>query len=114
MATEDHGARTLTRAGLREAVYDRCPSLSRAAARRILDATFDEICDALLREEQVKLRAFGTFLVRRKRERIGRNPKTGAEATISPRRVLTFRASPVLVARVNGLSVEDDDDDERG
>ena len=58
-------------------------SLSRAEARKILDATFDEISEALLRGESVKLRSFGTFNVRAKRERIGRNPKTGVEATIT-------------------------------
>jgi len=92
----------LTRAALREAVYGCCPSLSRAEARRILDATFEEICGALLRGEQVKLRSFGTFTVRAKRARVGRNPKTGVEAAITPRRVLTFKASPVLVAVING------------
>jgi integration host factor subunit alpha len=101
--------RTLTRAGLREAVYACCPTLSRQEARKILDATFDEICEALVRGEQVKLRAFGTFNVRKKRERIGRNPKTGVEAAITPRRVLTFKASPVLVAQVNGAEAPDAD-----
>jgi integration host factor subunit alpha len=97
----------LTRAALREAVYSCCPTLSRAEARKILE----EISEALLRGESVKLRSFGTFNVRAKRERIGRNPKTGVEATITPRRVLTFKASPVLVAHVNGdaiIPVEDD------
>ncbi len=98
--------RTLTRAALREAVYGCCTTLSRADARKILDATFDEISDALVRGEPVKLRSFGSFNVRSKRERIGRNPKTGVEATISPRRVLTFKPSPVLVAHVNGEATE--------
>jgi integration host factor subunit alpha len=102
---------TLTRAALREAVYGCCPTLSRAEARKILDATFEEISEALLRGESVKLRSFGTFNVRSKRERIGRNPKTGVEATITPRRVLTFKASPVLVAHVNGDTVIPEEDD---
>jgi integration host factor subunit alpha len=93
---------TLTRAVLREAVYACCPTLSRAEARKILDSTFEEICSALERGESVKLRSFGTFNVRAKRERVGRNPKTGVEAAITPRKVLTFKASPVLVAHVNG------------
>ena len=101
---------TLTRAALREAVYGCCPTLSRSEARKILDATFDEIGEALSRGESVKLRSFGTFNVREKRERIGRNPKTGVEATITPRRVLTFKASPVLVAHVNGDAVIPEDD----
>ncbi len=103
--------RTLTRAALREAVYSSCPNLSRAEARKLLDATFEEISEALVRGERVKLRSFGSFKVRAKRERIGRNPKTGVEAPITPRRVLTFKASPVLVAVVNGEpSVPEDDD----
>jgi len=102
--------RTLTRAALREAVYACCPSLSRAKAREILDATFEEISAALERGEQVKLRSFGTFNVRKKRERIGRNPKTGVEATITPRRVLTFKASPVLVAHVNGEALPEEEE----
>lgn len=99
--TKPTGA-ALTRASLREAVYACCPGLSRAEARRVLDEIFDEICEALLRDEQVKLRSFGTFNVRYKRARVGRNPKTGIEAAITPRRVLTFKASPVLVALING------------
>jgi len=55
-----------------------------------------------MRGEQVKLRSFGTFNVREKRGRIGRNPKTGVEAPICPRKVLTFKASPVLIAHLNG------------
>jgi len=98
----------LTRAALREAVYSCCPTLSRAEARRILDATFDEICEALVRGEQVKLRSFGTFNVRSKRGRVGRNPKTGIEAPICPRKVLTFKASPVLVAQINGDTIPDE------
>lgn len=101
---------TLTRAALREAVYGCCPTLSRAEARKILDATFEEISEALVRGESVKLRSFGTFNVRAKRERIGRNPKTGVEATITPRKVLTFKASPVLVAHVNGEAIPDEED----
>jgi integration host factor subunit alpha len=57
-----------------------------------------------------QLRAFGTFNVRGKRQRIGRNPKTGIDAVITPRRVLTFKASPVLVARVNGEAIPDGED----
>ena len=70
----------------------------------------EEISEALLRGESVKLRSFGTFNVRSKRERIGRNPKTGVEAKITPRRVLTFKASPVLVAHVNGDAIIPEED----
>lgn len=64
----------------------------------------EEIAVALSRGEQVKLRSFGSFSVRSKRERIGRNPRTGVEVPIKPRRVLTFKASPVLIGRVNGVA----------
>ena len=111
--TEDKKARgdVLTRAALREAVYACCPGLSRAEARKILDAAFEEISGALLRGEQVKLRSFGTFNVRQKRGRLGRNPKTGVEAEICPRRVLTFKASPVLIAHLNGFAVVEEGED---
>ncbi|MBI1869258.1 MAG: HU family DNA-binding protein [Methylocystis sp.] len=95
----------LTRAVLCEAVCGCCPTLSRAEARKVLDATLAEISDALVRGEAVKLRSFGSFKVRSKRERIGRNPKTGEEAPIRPRTVLTFKASPVLVAHLNRAQI---------
>lgn len=101
MLKETGGNRALTRHKLRAAVYDCCPRLSRAKARELFDATFDELSDALIRGEPIKLRNFGTFRLRCKRERIGRNPKTGIEAVISARRVVTFSPSPVLIARVN-------------
>jgi integration host factor subunit alpha len=100
---------TLTRAALRESVYGCSTRLSRAEARKILDETFEEICQALVRGESVNLRSFGSFKVRSKRERVGRNPRTGVEARISSRKVVTFKASPVLVAVVNG---ETDSDEE--
>jgi integration host factor subunit alpha len=93
---------TLTRTGLRAAAYRACPSLSREEVREIVDATLDEISKALLRGEIVKLNAFGTFKVRSKPERIGRNPKTRVEAIITPRRVVTFKPSRMLVAHVSG------------
>ncbi|SFK11130.1 integration host factor subunit alpha [Methylocapsa palsarum] len=70
----------------------------------------DEITDALVQGEAVKLRSFGLFSVREKRERIGRNPRTGVEATIKSRRVLTFKPSPVLAACVNGVAPAPVDD----
>ena len=72
----------------------------------IFEMTLEEVADSLDRNESVKLRGFGAFNVRSKRERIGRNPKTGVEAAIKPRRVVTFKPSPVLVACVNGQSIE--------
>lgn len=98
--------KTATRAGLLNAVYESCKGLSRAQARDIFEMTLDEISAALVRGETVKLRSFGLFSVRAKRERIGRNPRTGIEVPIKPRRVLTFRPSPVLVALINGENAE--------
>jgi integration host factor subunit alpha len=98
--------KTATRADLLNAVYDSCKGLSRAQARDIFEMTLEEISSALVRGETVKLRSFGLFSVRAKRERIGRNPRTGIEVPIKPRRVLTFRASPVLVALINGEEAE--------
>jgi integration host factor subunit alpha len=103
-------ARSVTRAALREAVGNCCAGLSQQQARQLVDSTIEEICEALARGESVKLRAFGSFQVRAKRERVGRNPKTGIEAQISARRVLTFKPSPALVARVNGEAVLDVED----
>lgn len=103
--------RTTTRADLLDAVYTACPMLSRAQARDLFEMTLEEIVGALLRDEPVKLRSFGAFHVRAKRERVGRNPRNGVEATINARRVLTFKASPTLVARVNGWTAPDDDED---
>ncbi|WP_294535185.1 HU family DNA-binding protein [uncultured Rhodoblastus sp.] len=94
--------KTTTRVELLDAVYTACPSLSRAQARDVFEITLEEIVSALLREDPVRLRAFGAFQVRSKRERTGRNPRTGVEAKINARRVLTFKPSPTLVARVNG------------
>jgi integration host factor subunit alpha len=101
----NHG-RTTTRADLLEAVFVACPTLSRSQARTIFEMTLEEISDSLDRNEPVKLRGFGAFQVRSKRERIGRNPKTGVEAAIRPRRVVTFKPSPVLVGRVNHIAVD--------
>ena len=94
--------RTLTRQDLLHAVYVAGPGLSRVEAKQIVETALEEICSALERGEAVKLRAFGTFQVRSKRPRIGRNPKTGAEYPITARRVLTFKPSPRLVAAING------------
>jgi integration host factor subunit alpha len=95
--------KTATRADLLDVVYAACPALSRAQARDIFEMALEEICDALVRGETVKLRSFGLFSVRAKRERIGRNPRTGIEVPIKPRRVLTFKPSPVLIGSVNGV-----------
>lgn len=92
--------RTVTRAQLAEAVY-REVGLSRSESAQLVDAILHEIGESLLREGAVKISSFGTFAVRGKGKRIGRNPKTGEEVPIEPRRVLVFRASQVLKDRIN-------------
>ncbi len=101
-AAENDKRKTATRADLLDAVYGSCPTLSRAQARDIFEMALEEISDALVHGDSVKLRSFGLFAVRAKRERIGRNPRTGIEVPIKPRRVLTFKPSPVLIDCVNG------------
>ncbi len=93
-------ARTVTRADLREAVYQEV-GLSRSESADLVESVLNEISDALVRGEMVKLSSFGSFAVRHKGERIGRNPKTGEEVPILPRRVLLFRASHALKSRIN-------------
>jgi integration host factor subunit alpha len=101
LGPEDENKRTVTRANLAEAVYRRI-GLSRLESAQLVEMVIDEISDAILRGENVKLSSFGTFLQRSKRERIGRNPKTGVEAKITPRKVLVFKASHIMRGRVNG------------
>ena len=102
--------RTVTRLDLAEAVY-RCVGLSRKESANLVQSVLDELADALITGESVKLSSFGRFLVRAKSERIGRNPKTGIEVPITQRRVMVFKPSNVLKARINGLAVADDEDD---
>ena len=92
---------TITRAQLSEAVYQEV-GLSRNESAQLVEAVLEEIASSLERGENVKLSSFGSFLVRSKGGRIGRNPKTGEEVPISPRRVLVFRPSNVLKEHVNG------------
>lgn len=91
---------TVTRAQLSEAVYQEV-GLSRNDSADLVESVLDEISDALARGEMVKISSFGSFQVRQKGQRIGRNPKTGEEVPILPRRVLVFRASHVLKNRIN-------------
>ncbi len=91
---------TITRADLAEAVYEEV-GLSRNESAELVEAVLDEISDELVKGENVKISSFGSFSVREKGERIGRNPKTGVEVPILPRKVLVFRASHVLKDRIN-------------
>ncbi|AJD52107.1 integration host factor subunit alpha [Thalassospira sp. MBR-102] len=91
---------TITRADLAEAVYQEV-GLSRNESAQLLETVLDEISSALIKDEVVKISSFGSFSVRQKGQRIGRNPKTGEEVPILPRKVLVFRPSQVLKARIN-------------
>ena len=98
---------TVTRAQLTEVVYQEV-GLSRNESANLVETVLEEICTALERGDVVKISSFGSFSVREKGERVGRNPKTGEEVPISPRRVLVFRPSHVLKGRINGdLIVEE-------
>jgi integration host factor subunit alpha len=99
---------TLTRAHLAEAIYAQV-GLSRNESAALLETVLGRISGALAGGESVKISAFGTFLVRQKGQRVGRNPKTGVEVPILPRRVLSFRSSQVLKARINGQPAPRDD-----
>jgi integration host factor subunit alpha len=90
---------TLTRAAISEAIHNKL-GLSRAESLAMVEAILRLMCEALSRGENVKISGFGTFLLRDKGERVGRNPKTGVEVPITPRRVMTFRASQMLKDRI--------------
>ena len=92
--------RTITRAQLGEAVYQEV-GLSRNESADLLESVLSHLSDALASGETVKISSFGSFAVRQKGRRIGRNPKTGEEVPILPRKVLVFRPSQVLKNRIN-------------
>src|ERR1700722_4969419 len=93
--------KTVTRADLSEIVYQKI-GLSRTEAADLVQSVLDEVCAAAPRGETVKLSGFGSFFVRSKGGRVGRNPKTGVEVPILPRRVMVFKPSNVLKAKING------------
>jgi integration host factor subunit alpha len=101
--------RTITRAELGEAVYQRV-GLSRTESAALVELVLKEVSDCLARGETVKLSSFGSFVVRSKGERIGRNPKTGIEVPIEPRRVMVFKPSNILKSRINGVEPTGEDD----
>lgn len=92
--------KTLTRADLAEVIYQKV-GLSRSESASLVEFIIEEVLSSLERGEEVKISSFGNFMVRDKRARIGRNPKTGEEVTITPRRVLSFRPSQVMKQRVD-------------
>ncbi|HEU4517667.1 MAG TPA: integration host factor subunit alpha [Steroidobacteraceae bacterium] len=101
--------RTVTRADLSEAVYQKV-GLSRTESAALVELVLKHICESLTEGKTVKLSSFGSFVVREKGERIGRNPKTGVEVPIEPRRVMVFKPSNVLKARINGGEASDEDE----
>lgn len=94
------GGKTLTRADLAEAVV-RKVGLPRNESQELVELVLSEISGSLARGEQVKLSSFGSFGIRQKGERMGRNPKTGEEVPITPRKVLVFRPSNIMKERIN-------------
>src|SRR5688572_32716958 len=108
----------MTKADIIENVYEKVGGFSKKEAAEIVETVFDTIKETLERGEKIKISGFGNFVVRDKNARIGRNPQTGKEITISARRVLTFKPSQVLKNALNGGDagpngqVDDDDDDD--
>jgi integration host factor subunit alpha len=91
---------TLTRADLADVVHRRL-GLSRAESAGLVERVLHHMCQALSEGQNVKVSGFGTFILRDKGQRIGRNPKTGVEVPIAPRRVMTFRASQIMRDRIS-------------
>ena len=99
VSKESGVAGTLTRADLADVVHRRL-GLSRAESAQLVERVLHHMCHALAEGENVKISGFGSFILRDKGERIGRNPKTGIEVAIAPRRVMTFRASQIMREQV--------------
>ncbi len=93
------GEGTLTRANLAESLHKQV-GLSKAESSKLVESILEHMCDALAKGQNVKISGFGSFLLRDKGQRIGRNPKTGVEVPIAPRRVLTFRPSQTMRTRI--------------
>ena len=98
--------KTVTRADLSEAVYQKV-GLSRTESAALVESVLSEICDCLAQGETVKLSSFGSFVVRDKGQRVGRNPKTGIEVPIDPRRVMVFKPSNVLKAAIGNKLIRE-------
>lgn len=101
------GSRTITRAQLSEAIYQEV-GLSRSESANLVESILAMVADSLIAGDTVKISSFGSFSVRQKGRRIGRNPKTGDEVPILPRRVLVFRPSHILKGRINGEDIPDE------
>ena len=108
----DQNARsTVTKADIVEKVYEKI-GFSKKEASELVEMVFGQLKSVLRNGDKVKISGFGNFLVREKKERVGRNPQTGEQITISARRVLTFRPSQVLKAMLNGEDITGLKDDE--
>jgi integration host factor subunit alpha len=114
MGGQNTSHNTVTKADLVEKVYERL-GFSKKEAADLVEMVFETLKESITTGEKVKISGFGNFVVRSKRSRIGRNPQTGDQITISARHVLTFRPSQVLKAMLNGEDlagiVEEDDED---
>ena len=99
VTTEAESGQTLTRADLADVVHRRL-GLSRAESAGVVERVLHHLCHALSEGTNVKVSGFGTFILRDKGQRVGRNPKTGIEVPIAPRRVMTFRASQIMRDRI--------------
>ncbi len=99
------GGKTVTRIDLCEAIYQKL-NVSRTESAQLFEMVLDEITDRIVCGEAVKFSSFGSFTVRSKGQRVGRNPKTGESVPIPPRRVLVFKPSNVLKQRINRVQVE--------
>jgi integration host factor subunit alpha len=97
-------AKTVTRVELTDAVYRKIVGLTRTKSADLVDLVLKEITDTIARGEAVKLSSFGTFTVRKKGQRVGRNPKTGVEVSIVPRRVAVFKASAIMKRKIQNNS----------
>ena len=109
IGSEGVAQKTITRAELSEAVYQKI-GLSRTESAALVELVLREISDCIAQGQTVKLSSFGSFVVRDKGQRIGRNPKTGIEVPIEPRRVMVFKPSNILKARINGIDIADEDE----
>lgn len=107
LAKEQERVHTVTRVDLAEAVYQQV-GLSRKESAALVEMVLDEVMDRLVAGESVKLSSFGSFIIRHKRKRLGRNPKTGVEVPITERRVLVFKPSNLLKGKINGQNQPDD------
>ncbi len=116
MVGQNVGNSTMTKADIVEKVYEKI-GFSKKEASELVELVFQTLKDRLHQGEKVKISGFGNFVVRKKKERVGRNPQTGEQIKITARRVLTFRPSQVLKAMLNGeeyahLIDHDDEDSE--